>query len=148
MGTKDEAEVFVEGLKAVVAELKDKRETISLNQRDFIASTPPTFVLIDDVDAFVAYITEKATELAPLIQEAGGLGVCFITTSMSSKLKGFDAVTNLFKAPQAGMILGNPQDSLMHYPSANVLKSQKPTQGIGFWAKRGDFKKIKLPFIE
>jgi len=75
-------------------------------------------------------------------------GICFFATSLSSKLKGFDAVSNIFKSPQSGIILGNPGEAMTHFPSASSIARHKPTPDIGFWYKRGDIKKIKLPFVE
>jgi len=148
MGNADNSESFIKALEDEVRQLSEKRKESGLSQREFIATEQPTLVLIDDGDAFVSYTTAKAAELELLIKNAGEHGVCFITTTMGTKLKGFDAISALFKNPQAGLALGNPDEASAHFPSVRAPRGFKPTPDIGFWTKRGDVKKIKIPFVE
>jgi S-DNA-T family DNA segregation ATPase FtsK/SpoIIIE len=148
MGSVADAEAFVQALTGEVERLSEKRNASGLTPREFIASEPPTLVLIDDCDAFISYIAANAALVEQIIRKASEFGICFITTSLGSKLKGFDAVSSIFKSPQSGIILGSPGEAMTHFPSATSIVRHKPTPEIGFWYKRGDIRKIKLPFVE
>lgn len=148
MGAASEAGSFIQALSAEVARLEEKRSTSKLSPREFTASEPPVLVLIDDGDAFIAYTTAKSAELEILMRKAGEFGVCFIATTMGNKFKGYDAITGLFKAPQAGIVLGNPEEASVHFPSVRIPRGYKPSPELGFWFKRGDVKNTKLPFVE
>jgi len=147
MGAASDAEAFIEALTEEVARLEKERTDTGQKPRDFIMSTSPTLVLIDDGDAFIGYTSAIATTLEPLMRKAGELGVCFIVTTMGGKFKGYDAITGLFKSPQAGLVLGNPEEVTAHFTSLRVARGYKLSLEVGFYLKRGDTKKIKLPFI-
>ena len=148
MGSAADAESFEQALTGEVDRLRKKRSASGLSPREFIASEPPTLVLIDDGEAFISYTTTVQALVEPQLRNASDFGICFIGTSLGSKLRGFDTVSNMFKSPQAGLILGNPGEAMTHYPGATSIPRHKPTPEIGFWYKRGDIKKIKLPFVE
>jgi S-DNA-T family DNA segregation ATPase FtsK/SpoIIIE len=148
IGAASEAESFTQEFSEKIARLEEKRAESGLSPREFSASEPPTLFLIDDADAFIAYVSAKATEMEPLVKKAGELGVSFVITSMANKLKGYDAITNMFKSPQAGLVLGIPEDGALFFPLVRSPREYKPSPEIGFWFKRGDIKKIKLPFVE
>ena len=57
-------------------------------------------------------------------------------------------IDGLFKAPQSAIVLGNPQDVSVHFPSTQFPRTAGTIPGIGFWQKRGDVKRIKMPFVE
>lgn len=82
------------------------------------------------------------------LQKAGELGICFIATTIITRFKGFGAIDGLFKATQTGLVLGNPGETSTLFPAVRVASTYRPSPEIGFWTKRGDAKKIKLPFVE
>jgi hypothetical protein len=105
-------------------------------------------VLIDDCDYFVELAKPKSREVEPLVRKAAELGVIFIATTIGSKMRGHDGITGLFKMPQSAIVLGNPDDSVSIVSGIRVSRDYKPLPEIGFWFKRGDVKKIKIPFVE
>jgi len=151
MGNASESDAFIEALTEEVERLKQERKSSKLKARDFISSTSPTLVLIDDGDAFIEYTRAKAMDVPPLMKAATELGVCFIATTLGTKFKGMGGPTTIdgqFKPVQSAIVLGNATEASMHVPSLGVAKAPKPTLELGFWYKRGDVKRIKLPFVE
>jgi len=148
MGSVSHSEAFVAQFGEEVARLETAKNESGLLPREFIASQPPTLVLIDDFDVFVDYTKAQALTLEPLMRKAGELGVVFIVTTMGNKMKGYDGITGLFKSPQAGVVLGNPDDAVAFFSGIRVARGYKSPPDVGFWCKRGDFKKIKMPFVE
>jgi len=148
MGSASEAEAFIDELATEVKRLNEKREESKKKLKDFIAGEPAVLVLIDDGDTFISYVAAKGTAVEPLLKQAGELGVCFIATTVSSQFRGLGSIDKPFKAPQTGLVLGNPNDATMHFPNVNVHRTYKASPGIGFWTRRGEVKKIKLPFLE
>ncbi|MCL2425842.1 MAG: type VII secretion protein EssC [Oscillospiraceae bacterium] len=147
MGTASEADGFMQALSTEVARLEEKRMASGQTSREFSASEPPILVLIDDGDAFISYTSAIVAVLEPLMRKAGELGICFIVTTMGNKFKGYDTITALFKTPQAGIVVGNPEEASTQFPSVRVARGYKPSHEIGFWYRRGDVKKVKLPFV-
>ena len=147
MGSASQSEVFVAQLEEEVARLETAKAESGLLPRDFIASQSPTLVLIDDFDVFVDYTKAHTITLEPLMRKAGEFGIVFIVTTMPSKMKGYDGITGLFKSPQAGIVLGNPDDASGVFSGIRVARGYKPTPDVGYWCKRGDVKKIKIPFV-
>jgi len=148
LGSADGLDAFIEQLGAEVVQLEAKRAESGQNPREFIASQPPTLVLIDDGDHFVDLSKAKAAEVEALIKKGAELGVVCIATTMGAKLKGYDPITGLFKNPQAVVALGSPDEAGAIVPSLRAPRGYKPSPEVGFWFKRGDLKKIKLPFVE
>lgn len=147
MSATSESEVFIQKLSEEVSQLAEERVASGLNPREFIASKPPLLVLIDDGDAFLEYVKPKASEVEPLMKKAAELGICFILATLGSKFKAFDPIVTLFKSPQMGLILGNPDESTTHYPQ-RAPRTHRAAMGVSLWNKRGDMKTIKLPFVE
>jgi hypothetical protein len=83
-----------------------------------------------------------------MVKKAAELGVVFIATTMPGRLKGYDGLTALFKPPQAAVLLGSPDEASSMLPSARVPRGYKPSLEFGFWFKRGDLKKMKIPFVD
>ena len=148
MGNADGLDGFIEALTAEVTRLDEKRTKSGKNPREFIMSESPVLVLIDDGDNFIELTKSKAAEVEPIIKKAAELGVAFVATTMNGKMKGYDGITGLFKSPQAVLALGNPEDAASMVPGIRAPRGYKPILEFGFWYKRGDLKKIKLPFVE
>lgn len=149
MGSANDAEAFLKALTNEVTRLRNEQTESDLTPREFIAAEPPILVLIDDGEAFVSYTAAMSVKLVPEMKAGGELGVCFIATTLGSKFRGADPVVALFKGAQAGIVLGNPEQSSPHFPPVmSFSRNYKPVAEVGLWIKRGDVKKIKLPLIE
>ena len=143
-----ELKKFMKTLSSVVGSLDEKRTLSGKNQRDFIMSEPPVFVLIDDLDNFIDITKSVAADLEPLVKQASNLGVVFIATITSGKMKGYDGITALFKSPQAAIALGNPEDAAILLTGLRAPRGYKASPEFGFWYKRGEICRIKIPYVE
>ena len=153
MGGADESEAFIEALTKEVARLEkvrtgEKKKNPDFKLNNFIKLQPPTFVLIDNIDTFVEFTMAKAMELIPQMKKAGELGVCFVATALGSTFRGGGQIDGLFRGVQSAVILGNPSESAMQFPSAKFPRLSTLSPEIGFWYKNGATKMIKLPFVK
>ena len=105
-------------------------------------------MLIDDGEAFISYTSLNATQTVQLLTDGSVFGINFIATSLGSMFKGFDAISGKFKAPQSGLVLGAPEEASMHFASCTRIVRGQQTPDIGFWYRRGDFKRMKLPLVK
>jgi len=145
MGTESQLENFYLNLAEEVNQRQQAQLASGLRQREFNASQPPILVLIDDGDNFIGLCGSKAKEIENLIPKAVDCGINFITTTLPSKMRGYDNVTKLLKDAQGGIVLGNPGDQSIFQITAP--RGYKTVADIGFWFKRGDVRQVKLPLI-
>ena len=148
MGSAGGAEAFLQALATEIEQLREKQKASGQNTRDFIASQPPILALIDDGETFISYISSKSSQVVTLLADGGVYGVCFVATSIGSMFKGFEPISGKFKSPQSGLILGAPEEASVHFTGSARFMRHKPSPEVGFWYKRGEFKKMKLPFVE
>ena len=145
MSTETHLENFYNTLNQETNRRLSAHEASGQRIRDFIASQPPALVLIDDGDNFIELCKLKEYEMQTLITKAKEMGITFITTTLPSKMRGYDAITALLKDNQAGVILGNPSDqSFLQVPAP---RNYKPSVEIGFWFKRGEVRVVKVPGV-
>jgi len=127
----------------------DRRFTLfeesGMRIKDFIASLPSALVIIDDGDNFVELCQSKSMEIKELIIKSKEMGVTYITTTLPSKMRGYDDITAILKDNQAGLALGNPGDQGIF--NITAPRGYKPTLEIGFWYKRGDVRLVRLPLV-
>ena len=138
-------EAFYTGLSEEVEKRRQAFEASGLRVREFCAGQPPALVLIDDGDTFIELTKTKAAEMEKLIQRAMELGVTIITTTLGTRMRGYDTLTKILKDAQAGVVLGNPGDQALL--AVQPPRGYKAVQDIGFWFKRGDVRQVKLPFV-
>jgi len=148
MSAVSDSENFVEKLTEEIAKLDNEKNASGMKPREFIASQPLALVLIDDIDSFIDYTTAKAMEMPQLMKKAAELGVCFVATTLSTKFRGSGQIDGMFRSAQSAVILGNPIDASMHFPSVRFANVATPSPDIGFRYMRGDVKRLKLPFVE
>ncbi len=145
MGAESQLEQFHQSLSDEVHRRRELFQNSGVRARDFVATQPPALVLIDDGDNFVELCKAKAKEMEQLIPEAKELGVVFLTTTVPSKMRGYDNITKALKDTQAGIVLGSPSDQNI-LPVAAPSR-YKPVADVGFWYKRGSTRQVKIPFI-
>ena len=145
MANESQLDMFYTKLNAEVEKRQEIFQAEGGKIRDFLASQPPVLVLIDDGDNFIELCKLKMKEIETLLPKAKDIGICFIVTTLPSKLRGFDNLTKTLKDTQTGIALGHPgEQSLL--PIAPP-RGYKPVNDIAFWFKRGDVKQVKVPFI-
>jgi len=120
-------------------------EASKMRLKDFLLTQPKVAVLIDDGENFLGLCKAKLADMEKLMPKAIELGIVFITTTLPTKMKGFEAIVKILRDTQAGLVLGNPSDQA--FVQMPIIRNYKATPEIGFWYKRGDVRKIKLPFM-
>jgi len=146
METASQLDNFYEKLSAEVERRQAEQKASEMRLREFCATQTPVVVLVDDGDNFVGLCTRKAREMEALVPKAMELGICFILTTHTSKLKGFDNLTKALKDAQAGLVLGIPSDQ--NLLQVTMPRGYKATPDMGFWYRRGDSGQVKFPFIK
>jgi len=146
MDSENMLESFYNALDEEVKARQTALAASGLRPRDFLASQPPTLLLIDDGDNFIELCKQKSMEVEALLPKVVEVGITIITTTLPSKLRGYDAVTKSLKEAQAGVALGNPGDQNVF----QILspRAYKPSPEIGFWYKRGDVRQVKMPLMD
>jgi len=146
MDTESMLDEFYKKLNDEVTAGKTALEASGLRAREFFATQPPTLLLIDDGDNFIELCKQKSLEVEALLPKIIESGITIITTSLPSKLKGYDSVTKALKDAQSGVALGSPGDqSIFQILSP---RGYKPSSEMGFWYKRGDVRQIKIPLMD
>ena len=69
----------------------------TLNPKEICRELQPFSLIVDDWDNFVELTKTQAITLAPILNEAAGVGISIILTAHSGKMKGFDEVTKFAK---------------------------------------------------
>ncbi|MCL2362043.1 MAG: type VII secretion protein EssC [Defluviitaleaceae bacterium] len=145
MSTESQLDNFYEVLNSEVENRQQSQQSSGLRQREFTAAQPPVLVLIDDGDNFAELCKAKTREMETLVPKAMEVGVCFVTTTLPTKMRGYDNLTKMLKDSQGGLVLGSPADQSVF--QINLPRGFKPVPDIGFWYKRGDIRQVKLPFV-
>lgn len=116
-----------------------------MRPREFFAKLPTVLFLIDDGDRFIELCKPVAMDMEKLILQAGDCGICIITATQPTKLRGYDNITKKLKETQTGIVLGNPgEQNLLIMPPMRGYRQQVD---MGFLYVRGKVKQIKIPLI-
>lgn len=102
----------------------------------------PCYVVVDDWDNFVETTKAKALLVAPLLAGAASVGVMFIITAHSAKMKGFDEITKFAKNTTDGLLLGNP-GTLNIFPIGSGKELPQMKDGLLF--HNGTYRRIRIP---
>jgi len=145
MATESRLEEFFRKLSGEVERRDEMFRASGQRSREFIASQPLALVLIDDGDNFIELCKSKTSDMEQLITKAKDMGISFIVTTLPSKMRGYDSITQQLKDIQAGIVLGDPGEQ--NILPVTAPRGHKAIPDIGFWFKRGDTRQIKLPFM-
>lgn len=144
---EEELEDFMEQMKKLNADRKLRyrqklSENAAMTPADYYSLETPVYIVIDDVDKFLAFTGAFAEELYTILTEAAGCGVGVIITVHSSKLKSFDALSKWVKAASHGLVL-SPQGTLNIFP----VRSQReyPQMGRGLLFHNGEYVTVQIP---
>lgn len=107
-----------------------------------IRELPPCYVLVDDWDNFVEMTKAKAMLLAPLLVNAVNVGISFILTAHSSRMKGFDEVSKFAKSATDGLLLGNPGTTGLF---GGLSGKELPQMKDGLLFHNGAYVRIRVP---
>ena len=134
-------------LSGYVQKRKEEFERQSgLAPRQFYASLPAVCVVIDDFDNFIEMLKEsKVPNAEALVRESLTVGICYVAASLSSRMKGFDELSKLFKEATSGVILGAPISQTIWQVSG--IGGYKPRQDSALLYRKGELVQIKVPLV-
>jgi S-DNA-T family DNA segregation ATPase FtsK/SpoIIIE len=114
--------------------------------RQFFSSLPTVCVIIDDFDNFLELLKGVGGGSAEaLVQESMTVGFSYMATSLSSRMRGYDDLTKIFKESSSGLLLGSPASQSLWQASAS---GYKPRQDSGLYYKKGEMIPIKIPLVQ
>ena len=116
-----------------------------LRPREFCASVTPLPIFIDDADNFIEMCGAKSREIEELFDGMENLGFVIVSTTLPTRLRGYDNLTKVLRAGQSGVVLGHPGEQQIL--SMQTPRNFKVAPEIGFWYKRGDVKQVKIPLM-
>lgn len=128
----------VEKRRAGLEEALTKGMVVS--PRDYFNKLPDWMIYIDDADSFIQKV-QSIAKIASLLEQAAGVGIGFVATVNSNKLKGFDEVTKFFKNATNGAVLGQ-MGTLNIFP---LNMRDIPNFGYAVLCANGDMQRVKLP---
>lgn len=144
---ENEVDNFVSQLNSLISERSSqiqKELVLHPNRlpKQIAGELEPCYVVVDDWDNFVETTKAKALILAPLLVTAVSVGIMFIITAHSSKMKGFDEITKFAKNTTDGLLLGNP-GTLNMFPVGSSKELPQMKDGLLF--HNGTYRRIRIP---
>lgn len=140
-------EDFVDQLKRLCRErkLRCKQEMdkgMAMSPLAHYRTEEPVYIVIDDMDQFLAAGSAFEDELYGAMTDAAECGVGIVITVHSAKLKSFDPLSKWVKAASHGLVL-SPQGTLNIFP----VRTQReyPQMGRGLLFHNGEYVTVQLP---
>lgn len=146
----DDLEDFMEEITAVSLHNKEKFEAAvktgqNASPKAFYESVQPVYIVIDDLDDFMAEYQSDLKALTPLLKTAAETGIGILATVHSSKPKGFDDLSKWFKTSSNGLVIGSQGTSNI-YPM--VSARDMPALGEGLLYTNSTYERLLLPQYE
>lgn len=136
-------EVLKEEIEDRNAEIRRKlEETPTLSPKEVCVQLDPFYFVVDDWDNFVELTKAQALALAPLLNNATGVGISIILTAHSGKMKGFDEITKFAKNTTEGLLVGNQGTTGMF---AIVSNKEMPQFKDGLLFHNGTYVRVRIP---
>lgn len=144
---EDEFEDFVDRMRQLCADRKLRyRQELdkngSLSAADHYRTEEPVYIVIDDMDRFLASGSAFEEELYGIMTDAAECGVGIVITVHAARLKGYDALSKWVKAAAHGLVLSS-QGTLNIFP----VRTQReyPQMGRGLLFHNGEYVTVQLP---
>ncbi len=109
---------------------------------EFYHQQEPVYLVIDDMDQFLAAGKAFESELFGIMQEVCECGIGVIITVHATKLKGIDPLTRWVKSAANGLVLSS-QGTLNIFPVR--IQREYPQMGYGLLFHNGEYIRVKLP---
>lgn len=141
--------LFIQQLKNIIQKRRNLLEKEKNNNpltipKNFYISLNPICVLIDDVDNFIELLKSiNNLDSEKIILDAINVNICFIATTLPTKLKGFDNISKILKDSSIGIILGNPTEQTL-FTSSNIKKFEI-TEQTGFIFNKYKLTQVQIP---
>lgn len=144
---EDEFEDFVDQMKQLCTDRKLRcRQELdkngSMTPAEYYRTEEPVYIVIDDMDRFLASGSAFEEELHGIMTGAAECGVGIIITVHSAKLKSFDPLSKWVKAASHGLVL-SPQGTLNIFPVR--VQREYPQMGRGLLFHNGEYITVQLP---
>lgn len=146
----DDMEDFMEEIATASSKNKKDFETAVkegrvVSPKAFYETVESIYILIDDLDDFIAEHQENIKELTTLFKNAVETGIGVIATVHSSKPKGFDELNKWFKTSSNGLVIGSQGTSNV-YPM--ISAKDMPMTGEGLLYVNSVYERLLLPLYE
>lgn len=146
----DDFEDFMDEVMAVSTQNKGKFEAAvksgqNVTPKAFYETTTPVYIVIDDLDDFIAEYQDNLKELTTVLKTAVETGIGVIATVHSSKPKSFDDLNKWFKTSSNGLVIGSQGTSSI-YPM--ISSKDMPSMGEGLLYTNSTYERLLLPKFE
>jgi S-DNA-T family DNA segregation ATPase FtsK/SpoIIIE len=121
------------------------QENAMLSPKEICAQMTPFYLVVDDWDNFVEMTSAQAMKLAPMLNEAVGVGISIILSANSGKMRGFDEVTKFAKNTTEGLLLGGQGTTGMFQVNSN---RELPQFMDGLLFHMGSYVRVRVPKYE
>ena len=147
---EDGFEDFVEQMKELTEGRRRRcREALggdgAMTPEMYYRSEEPVYIVIDDMDQFLADGEAFGEELGRVLPDAAECGVGVIATVHAAKLKGLDPLSKWVKKAAHGLVL-SPQGTLNIFPVR--VQREYPQMGRGLLFHNGAYVTVLLPGCE
>lgn len=144
---EDEFEDFIDTIKQLCENRKQQcrsemNKNSILTPQQYYQREEPVYIVIDDMDQFLAAGKAFEEELYGVMTDAAECGVGIIVTVHSAKLKSFDSLSKWIKAASYGLVL-SPQGTLNIFPVR--VQREYPQMGQGLLFRNGEYVTVQLP---
>lgn len=139
---------FVQKVKEYTAERKEQYRKLGEKARakEFYVSMEEACILVDNADTLVEKSSKMEKDVAEAVGDALDTGIGLVTTTVPGRLRGYDALTQMLREAQFGVVLGNPIEQ--SYFTVPVARGYQPAVDKGFLAARNRVVEIKLAEAE
>lgn len=137
-------------LEALEVEIADRNNEIrsrlvanpSCNIKEITRELAPFYMVVDDWDYLVERTKQDGVRLSSLFNQSKEVGISFIATVHTSKLKGYDEVSKFIKNTTEGLLLSG-QGSTSIFPITSNKEIPDFKDGLLF--HNGAYQKVRLP---
>lgn len=148
--SREDIEDFVEEFKETAAVRKTQfyralEENPRISPKEFYMTLEKVCIVIDDTDEFAENCKTMVKEVVECLRFAIETGCGIVAAVNSSKTKGFDEISKLFKSTTDGILIGSPGSTSI-FPT--VATRQLPAPGEGLLYHNGSFERLLLPKYE
>ncbi len=147
---EEDVEDFMEEIKTAGNQNRKQFEEAvkagrNITPKAFYETIAPMYILIDDLDDFIAGHQKNLNEMTTILKLAVETGIGVIATVHSSKPKSFDELNKWFKTSSNGLVVGNQGLSNI-YPL--IATRDLPALGEGLLYTNSAYERLLLPLYE
>ncbi len=147
MSEETDCERFIGELENLVSMRKQEYMNTDRKKRprEYFANLPRVVVMIDDGDHFVELTKNQAKRMEAILAEALAVGAAIITTTLPTKLKGYDPISKFLRETGNGIITGSPNEQNILQVTAN--RAYKPKMEMSVVVSNGRQVVVMVPKV-